>query len=272
MATTSASDGATIYYEIHGDGEPLVLMGGWGTFCHGKLRDAPRALVAGYQVLTLDYRGLGESTDVASTTPSTAQYADDLVSVLDDAGWGQPHFMGMVGMGACVGQQLAIRHPTRVRSLVMTGTWARCDRLLADQLEMFRRVHVELGFPSFQLLAAALSFEPAFYEHHRDRILGPTGAWSDLDGRAEAHARLIEACLDHDTSEELERIEVPTLVVHAGSDVLTGPRLTKPLEDGIPEASGVMWPELAHIVAGKEQKIAFDRILTDFLSVVAAPA
>lgn len=268
MATTTAADGATIYYEVHGEGEPMVVMGGWGTFCHGKLRDAPRALVEGYQVVVLDYRGLGDSTDNPDSTPSTAAYAEDVVAVLDDLGWDSVHFCGMVGMGACVGQELAINHPDRVRSLIMTGTWARCDKFFADQIRVFQLVHTEIGFDAFQLAAASLSFDPTFYELHRDRILGPDGAWGDLAGRATAHSRLIDACLAHDTSNRLDRITAPTFLVHAGADLLTGPRLTVPLEEGIPSATGHLWPELAHVVAGKEQKVAFDELLLKFLAGV----
>ena len=268
MTITTAPDGAKIYYEVHGEGEPMIIMGGWGTFCHGKLGDAPRALIDGYQVLVVDYRGLGESSDIESSVPSTSAYAEDVIAVLDDLGWKSVHFVGMVGMGACIGQELAISRPDRVRSLVMTGTWARCDKTFADTLTIFQRLHSEIGFEAFQLCAAALSFDPAFYEQHRERILGPDGAWSDLDGHAGAHARLIEACLAHDTSDRLDQIVAPTLIVHAGADILTGPRLTEPLEVAIPAATGHQWPELAHIVAGKTQKIAFDRILTEFLKTV----
>lgn len=268
MPITTAADGANIYYEVHGAGEPMVIMGGWGTFCHGKLGDAPRALVERYKVVTLDYRGLGDSTDVERTTPSTATYADDVARVLDDLGWDSAHFVGMVGMGACIGQELAIAHPDRVRSLVMTGTWARCDQTFADQLQLFRQVHVDLGFAAFQRCAASLSFAPAFYEQHRERILGPTGAWSDLDGHSQAHARLIDACLAHDTSDRLGQVVAPTFIVHAGADVLTGPRLTVPLEVGVPNATGYAWEELAHVVAGKEQKVRFDELLLKFLAGV----
>ncbi len=272
MPTTAADDDATIYYEVNGTGEPMIIMGGWGTFCHGKLSDAPRAIVKNYQVLTLDYRGIGESTDVESTVPSTQQYADDVLRVCDELGWDTFHFLGMVGMGACVGQEIAIRAPERVRSLVMTGTWAICDKTFVDELVALRNIHLQLGFPAFQELTAAISFEPGFYQQHRERVLGPTGAWSDLDGRASAHARLIDACLAHDVTGRMGQISAPTFVVHAGSDILTGPRLTVPLEQGIPNARGHLWPELAHIVAGKEQKIEFDELLMKFLAPLTAAA
>jgi hypothetical protein len=53
--------------------------------------------------------------------------------------------------------------------------------------------------------------------------------------------------------------------VHAGQDVITGPRTTLPLEEGLPNGIGVMMEEVAHVVAGKDEKIAFCKILFDFL-------
>ena len=52
-----------MYYEIHGEGEPAICMGGWGTFCHGGERHLARGLTDRYQTLIIDYRGIGESTD-----------------------------------------------------------------------------------------------------------------------------------------------------------------------------------------------------------------
>lgn len=255
-----------MYYEIHGSGPNAVCMGGWGTFCHGDEGKVSRVLMKNYRVLLFDYRGIGDSTDTPDATPSTDQYASDVAGLLDALGWTSAAVVGLVGMGACVGQKLAIMRPDLVDSLFMTGTWTRPDKIFADQLELFRKVHLQLGFYDFQLMAAALSFDPGFYEMHRDRILGPDGAWGALRGRAEAHARLIEACLTHDVTSQMDAIKAPTYVLHAGADVLTGPRLTLPLERGIEGAEGVVWDDLAHVVAGKEQKIQFDQILGDFLA------
>lgn len=150
----------------------------------------------------------------------------------------------------------------------MTGTWARCDQMWADQLELFRRIHVRDGFESFQMMAATYSFPPDFYDLNRARILGIEGAWKDLNGRAEAHGRLVEACITHDTLDRLQLISCPTLVLHAHADVITGPRLTKPLQEAIPNARGYDWEDAAHVIAGKEQKARFDDIIMGFLREV----
>ena len=100
--------------------------------------------------------------------------------------------------------------------------------------------------------------------------MGPDGGWADLYGRYEAHSRLIDACLSHDTRERLHLIQAPSLILHAGQDKVNPPRTTLPLEEGIPNARGVLMEDVAHVVAGKEQKKRFCEILLGFLAEVDA--
>lgn len=270
-------DGRRLHFEVHGAGEDrprMVAMGGWGTYCHGRLGDLPRAAVADFEVVVLDYRGLGASEDQPEAEASTASYADDVAALLDHLGGGAVHVLGMVGMGACIGQELAIRRPDLVASLFMTGSWAWADPALTDQLTMLRRVHQELGFAAFQMLCASLSFAPAFYGRHRDRLLGPDGAWGDLAGHADAHARLVEACLGHDTRDRLAAVRVPAFVLHAGRDPITTVDHTGLLAELLPDAREETWWDASHVIAGKEQKMRLDALLRSFYAEVGelAPA
>ncbi|HJN00881.1 MAG TPA: alpha/beta hydrolase, partial [Gammaproteobacteria bacterium] len=109
------------------------------------------------------------------------------------------------------------------------------------------------------------SFLPEYYNENKNKLLGPNAGWKELNGNYETHERLVEACLKHDVKDKLSKISAPTLIIHAGKDLVTGPRTTLPLEEGIPNAEGAMMEDVAHVVAGKEQKIAFCEILFNFL-------
>ena len=124
---------------------------------------------------------------------------------------------------------------------------------------------MQMGFIEFQKFVVLMSFLPEYYEQFKDNLLGPDGTWKELSGRADAHARLVKACLHHDVRDRLTQIACPTLIVHAGQDMVTGPRTTRPLQEGIPSAEGVMMEDVAHVVAGKAQKIRFCEVLFDFL-------
>ena len=218
-----------------------------------------------YQTVIIDYRGIGESTDDLSVTPSTELFADDIAGLLDHLNMKSVYFVGMVGMGACIGQWVALKRPDLVRCMVNMGCWTWADPMLADQLQAFGDLHANAGFAAFQSMVASFSFRPDYYNFNRDKLLGPGGVWGILEGRVDAHLRFIQACKGHDIRPHLGDIVAPTLVIHAGQDIITGPRTTQPLEQGLPHATGVTMDEVAHVVAGKSEKIAFCKLLFDFL-------
>ena len=193
-----------MYYEIHGEGDPAVCMGGWGTFCHGNEGLLARGLTDKYQVLVFDYRGIADSTDDPSIEPSMRMHAEDLTGLLDHLGWSNVHLIGLVGMGCCVAQEIAINRPDLVRSMVNMGAWAYCDTYLYDQLKLFRDVHRDSGFLTFQEKVSIYSFLPEYYNENRDKLLGPNAGWKELNGNYETHARLVEACINHDVKDRLK--------------------------------------------------------------------
>ena len=174
--------------------------------------------------------------------------------------------MGLVGMGACVCQEIAIRRPDLARSMLNMGAWCEVDDFLRDQLEMFRWIHRDLGFYEFQKAVTLLSFDAEFYNENKARLLGPEGGWKELNGRYQAHSRLIDACVGFESTSRLKHIRCPSLIIHAGKDVVTAPRNTMPIEQGIAGAKGILWEDVAHVVAGKKQKIRFASTLFEWLA------
>ena len=79
-------NGHAMYYEIHGQGDPLICSGGWGTFCHGGERHVPEGLIDRHQVILFDHRAIGESSDDPKVPASTGLYADDVIGLLEHLG------------------------------------------------------------------------------------------------------------------------------------------------------------------------------------------
>jgi 3-oxoadipate enol-lactonase len=261
-------NGHQMYYEVHGEGPPALCMGGWGTFCHGEERHLARGLTSRYRVAIFDHRGIADSDDDVSVEPTTKLYAADVAGLLDHLGWRDVHVIGLVGLGACIGQELAIARRDLVLSMVNMGTWAKPDALFTHQMEMLREVHRGLGWEAFQKLVCLWSFEESYYNENQHRILGPNGPWRELRGRLPQHERLIRACLSHDVTGRLGQIDAESLIVHCPLDQVTGPRLTKPIEDMIPGARGAVLDGAAHVVAGKEMRGRFSELLLGFLADV----
>jgi 3-oxoadipate enol-lactonase len=265
---TARINGHTMYYELHGprDAPPLLAMGGWGTWCHGEEGGLPRGLVERYRVAIFDHRGIGESDDDASVPASMRLYAADCAGLLDHLGWTRVHVVGLVGMGACIGQELAIARPDLVRSLVNSGAWAHVDRYFVDQMRMLRMLHRDVSFWTFQQETVMLSFDREFYNANRERLLGPGGGWKELRGNFLAHARFTDAVCTHDALDRLAQVTAPTLVIHGGKDVITPPELSLPIERGIPGAQGAMVAEAPHVFAGRVLKKTLADLVLDFVA------
>ncbi|MBS0579633.1 MAG: alpha/beta hydrolase [Proteobacteria bacterium] len=255
-----------MYYEVHGRGEPVLCMGGWGTFCHGNQVHLARGLSEHYQVIVFDYRGIGDSDDDLSRPATMQLHAQDALALLDHLQVPAAHLVGLVGMGACVCQEIAVTHPRRARSMLNMGAWCEVDDFLRDQLEMFRTVHRDGGFLAFQQLVTLLSFTPEYYNANKARLLGPHGGWRELNGRYQAHSRLIDACVSFHSKNRLAAVQCPSLVIHAGLDQVTSPRTTRAIEAAIPNCRGLHWDDVAHVVAGKEQKMRFADTLLAWLA------
>ncbi len=255
-----------MYYEIHGDGDPVICSGGWGTFCHGGAGHLPRGLTDRYRVVIFDHRGIGRSTDDPAVPSTTRLYADDVIALMAELGIARAHLVGIIGIGACIFQEVAIRRPDLVRSLVNTGCWARPDIRFTDQLNLWLDIHRAMGFEAFQRMVVMEGFDAAFYAEKKDSLLGPEGAWSDLNGNIATHQRLTEAGLSHDTAGRLREIKAPALVMHNGRDQITPPRMTLPVEQGIPGARAHWMPDAAHVATGRAARAEFCDVLLGFLA------
>ena len=80
-----------------------------------------------FSTVIIDYRGLGESTDDYSMEPSTQLFADDIIGLLDHLNMKSVCFVGLVGIGACIGQWVAVKRPDLVRCMVNMGCWTWAD-------------------------------------------------------------------------------------------------------------------------------------------------
>jgi pimeloyl-ACP methyl ester carboxylesterase len=128
------SNGIHIFYELHGQGEPLVLISGMGSD-HAFWQFSLPVLAAHYQVLVFDTRGCGQ-TDAPQAAYSMPQLADDLAGLLDAVGWSSAHVLGF-SMGGSIALSFALRYPGRVRRLVLAASFAGLNpqtRLFLDAL------------------------------------------------------------------------------------------------------------------------------------------
>jgi len=120
MPTVKVGD-INMYYEIHGEGEPLLLTAGGGMGLAGWARQTPE-FSEKYRVIVFDNRGAGR-TDAPDTPYSIEMMADDTAGLLDALGIEKAHILGL-SMGGMIAQEFALKYPQRVKSLILATTTA----------------------------------------------------------------------------------------------------------------------------------------------------
>ncbi|RPK39941.1 alpha/beta fold hydrolase [Streptomyces sp. ADI93-02] len=261
MPYATTPDGVRIAYQIRGEGTgtPLVLLAGQANNHHwwDGVRDDFHAARC---TLTLDYRGTGESGK-PDAPYSTALFAQDVIAVLDDLGADRADVYG-TSMGGRVAQQLAGRHPHRVRALVL-GCTSPGGPHGVERGNDVRRSLVQQQPGAARQALLELMYTPAWLATHA----GPYRTLGDPGMPAHAQRRHLAAGNQHDAWALLPGVGAPTLVVH-GSDDLLNPAANAPLlANRIPGARLHMIPGARHAYFEEFRTVASPLVL-DFLTSV----
>jgi pimeloyl-ACP methyl ester carboxylesterase len=191
-------NGVSIYYEVHGEGPPLVLLHGGVT--PSETFGAPLAAMAKtHKVIAIHLRGHGFSTDGAEPW-SNELMADDVAAVLQRLGIGRARMMGY-SLGAAVSLQVAIRHPTLVEKLVIVSVAFRTDGTYPEVRELFAQMPGLAATIGQQISTSPLA------------ALYPGINWETMM-RKTGEMNLP----NHDWTEGITTLTAPTLLVFADAD------------------------------------------------------
>src|ERR1700758_3304900 len=149
------NQGAEIYWDEQGSGEPLLLIMGLSYPSYMWHRTRP-VLAQTYRTIALDNRGVGQS-DVPSGVYSMALMASDAATVLDAAKVQSAHVFG-VSMGGMIAQEFALRYPKRVRSLILGCTAAGGPSAVRAEPEATQMLLARTQISSEQAAEAAVPF------------------------------------------------------------------------------------------------------------------
>ncbi len=155
------SNGIRLYYEERGTGEPLLLLMGItapGSVWQKHADDWSKE----FRCIIPDNRGVGLS-DKPAGAYSTEQMADDHAGLLGALGIESARVVGC-SMGSTIAQQLALRHPQLVRSMVLMCTWARCDRYARDVFRHMSDIKSRLRPEEFATYIQLLIFAKPYWD------------------------------------------------------------------------------------------------------------
>lgn len=235
----TASDGVRIAYALAGQGLPLVKAANWLNHLEYDWQSPIwshllQALAADYQLIRYDERGNGLSDwDVEDI--SFDAFVRDLESVADATGLDRFALLG-ISQGCAVSIAYAVRHPERVSHLVLYGGYSRGRRMRGSTAE------VETADATLTLMRLGWGQENPAFRHIFTSLFIPGGTveqmkWFDdlqrVTTSPENAVRIRQTMNNIDVSDLLDRITVPTLVVHCHGDAVV------PFEEGRLMAAGI---------------------------------
>jgi pimeloyl-ACP methyl ester carboxylesterase len=233
-----------IWTEQVGEGPDVLLIGGLGDTVESWQFQLD-GLADRYRLTAFDNRGAGRTAMPAGPV-SVVTMAEDAAAVLRALDIPSAHVAGFSG-GSIVSQELALRHPELVRSLVLQSTWPVMDSYLRSWL-LFVRWLLEVA-PSERAFLEGFFLDIYTARAHNDgtvaQMIEEVLAFPHKQRTEDVH-RYIDAFLDHDTTDRLGEIAAPTLVLAGGRDSTARPRLCRAVAKRIPGARFEVMEEEAH--------------------------
>ena len=262
MPTTQAN-GQTLYYEDHGDGEPLVCVMGLAANSLAWALQV-QAFAERHRTVIFDNRDVGQSS-MAGEQYEIRDMAQDTLALADALELDSFHLLGY-SMGGAISQEVALAAPERVRTLTLavtyagTGNWGETfSRVWGGRRQRAsREEHID------ELMLLTLS--EAFFENReavdyvRGMMLGDPHPQPP-----EAFARQLEASRRHDTRDRLDSLTMPVHVIGGEHDILVPIWKQRELAELIPGAKLTEIEGCPH-GANIERAVEFNAVVLDFIA------
>ena len=235
-------NGQRISYEVHGEGEPIVLVMGLGVDRVGWLPQL-RVLSEHHKVVVFDNRDVGQSSRCEQPY-EIDDMARDLIALTDEIGLDEFHLVGL-SMGGAIAQHTALQAPERVRTLTLIVTYGYGDpahaRIWREMLPVMSR-EWRLDFLLFMVHSQEFS-EGDFFPVVRQAML-------DYPHQQEVDAfiRQLEAAARHDVRDRLGTLRMPVQVLGAERDLMVPVWKSRELADLIPGSQLYVFEGAGHAV------------------------
>ena len=273
-------DDIQIYYEVRGEGFPLVMIAGLSDNLDCWDPRLIEELSKKFKLVMFDNRGAGR-TDISDREYTMRLFADDTAGLMDALGISKAHILGL-SMGGMIAQELVLNYPEKVAKLVLCSTGSQwcfnqdVSRLLLalrvsePSQEELTRMILSLGFASDfpsdfvkKNPFVVICFTSDFVKENPDLVDLLVQRWAKHPISKEAWMRQLDAIRGFNTQGRLQKIKVPTLILHGRKDVEIPPENGSILAEAIPNTKLVYLEKSAHYLAEEMREVI--NVLTEFL-------
>jgi 3-oxoadipate enol-lactonase len=249
------ANGINIYYEVHGEGFPLVLIMGLSGNIDWWTPHLIEQMSSKFKTIIFDNRGTGR-TDKPDTEYTIKLMADDAMGLMDALKIQKAHVAGF-SMGGMIAQEVVLNYPARVEKLILA-----CTHCGYGSPQAFSSELIELGSKTEGLspedgvreiipMCIAENFKrnnPDFVEEHIQRIL-------KIPTPRDTTTRQVDAIMNWNACRKIKKIATPTLIVHGKEDRLIPFLNADFLAKKIPGAKKVILENSGHLFFGDEDKL-----------------
>jgi len=222
-----------LHYALDGAGDQtIVLINGLADDIETWFAQMDDFVGAGYRVLRIDNRGIGASSKPAGPY-SSRMLADDAKALVDSLGITDFHLMG-VSMGGMIAQEYALAYPGDLRSVTFGCTYAAPGPFCSRMFAMWADMAPVLGVPFVMRDVTLWAFTLPFFEERGGDLAEFETAMRYMDQPVHAYLAQLAVIQNHDTTDRLNQIAVPSLVLAGEHDILIPVALSKRIHEQIP--------------------------------------
>ena len=260
---TLTSNNVTLHYRDDGAGQPVLFVQGLGVDPRGWA-GVTRPLSEQFRCISFDNRDVGRSSMVEAPY-DVVDMMGDALGLVDELGINQCDVVGQ-SMGGVIAQEMAIRHPERVRRLVLVSTYTSGDprgTAIFESQAMLRRTLTrdEYCRATFWSVYSHQDFRRDGFIDEMVRRTAGNDLWQPQD----AYERHVRAVLNVNTEDRLPQIKAKTLIITGAEDILTPMRFSALLAEKIPDNRLLVVEGAGHgMIWSHPQMVAED--IADFLS------
>jgi pimeloyl-ACP methyl ester carboxylesterase len=254
-----------MYYEIYGQGPPLVMIMGIGGNTDYWPPRFIKKLSEIFKVIIFDNRGSGQS-DKPDIEYSMKMFADDTVGLMNALNIDHAHILGL-SMGGAIAQELGINYPERINKLVLCSTnsgFSKSSLPSPEALKIMMQPRERLTLEEISRKSMPVRLTEKFIKENPDAIEEYIQRECRNPTPPKMYKRQIDAIVKFNTYKRLTNINRPTLIMQGKLDLMTSVQNAELLANNIKGAKLAVFEDTAHDIFSQDSDIVI-KTLIEFL-------
>ncbi|MBS3786769.1 alpha/beta fold hydrolase [Candidatus Bipolaricaulota bacterium] len=256
-------NGVDLYYEVKGEGPPLVMIQGLGYSSRFWFNQVPE-LKEDFELVLFDNRDVGKS-EIVDREYEMEDMARDVKGLIDELNLNQVNVLGL-SMGGYIAQHLALGWPDLVEKLILVSTHAGGPKYLAATGDLWEEILDVEGLSEREIYRKGYRYSVSedFFEDEETVEKLVDMRVEDAQPE-EAYQRQFQAASEFDLSDRLGEIETDTLIVSGEEDRVVPGQFAEQLNEGIPNSRLEVVEGAAHLIHIEKPEV-LNSLVTDFIS------